>query len=210
MIGPIEKGANDGQAKHGKDLIAAIKAGLPSRPRAATGASKGKRKGRKSGASKIVNSTAGPTSSAAPAPSDWGLLEPVHGLLGPVVDIAKPILTGNVLYGLLVGLLVASWFRVGSNPKAREVGMFTSPERLAAYEEIWRREENELWDWLEDRVGMDRLRDTGSLRSERLHVEGGLRHEKMETRAIDNAVRVTEEKLAVLKKAIEDRKRKME
>jgi hypothetical protein len=32
---------------------------------------------------------------------------------------------------------------------------FPSAQRLAAYEEIWRAEENELWRWLEDRAGMD-------------------------------------------------------
>lgn len=209
QIGPIEKGANDGQTKHGKDLIAAIRAGLTSRPRAATGLSKGKKKGRKSGISKNADGAAKTASSSTPAPTDWGLLEPLHGILGPVVDMARPVLTGNVLYGLLVGLLVASWFRFGGTGGrgGRDLGLFTTPERIAAYEEIWRREESELWDWLEDRVG---LRDVvgGGLTGKRDNGHSVGAEERMEGRMVDDALKITEQKLAVLKKAIEERKKR--
>lgn len=126
-----------------------------------------------------------------------------------MLDIVKPLLTGNILYGLLVGLLVASWFRFGfyGTGGNRDLGMafFGTPERIAAYEEIWRREESELWDWLEERVGMDKLRDVGSTEGARV-VQDRLRDEKMEEREVDAAIKATEEKLRILKSAVEKRK----
>ena len=123
------------------------------------------------------------------------------------MDILKPVLTGNILYGLLVGLLVASWFRFGfsgSGGRNRDVGLFGTPDRIAAYEEIWRREESELWDWLEERVGMEQLRERGG--GERKGMEERLRDERMEKRELDTAIRVTEEKLKVLKGVVEKKK----
>lgn len=125
------------------------------------------------------------------------------------MDIIQPLLTGNILYGLLVGLLVASWFRFGSlraGNNGRDIGFFGSPERIAAYEEIWRREESELWDWLEDRVGMDKLRDVGSMRVEKQILNDRLQTEQMEERAVDAAIRVTEEKLNALKHVVGKKK----
>jgi hypothetical protein len=142
---------------------------------------------------------------------DWGLLEPLHGILGPVLDIVRPLLTGNILYGLLVGLLVASWFRFGFSSKggtSRDLGMsfFGTPERIAAYEEIWKREESELWEWLEERVGMDRLRNVGKMPIEGKIIEDRMKDEQMEDREVDAAIRVTEEKLNVLKDVVGKKK----
>lgn len=208
--GPIEKGANDGQIKHAKDLVASIKGSLSSSRGPSASGGKGKKKGRKGKDSKsAVKATAGDIKSK-PSSEDWGVFEPIHGIAGPVVDIIKPLLTGNVLYGILVGILVASWFRfglTGSGGHSRDMSMFGSSDRIAAYEEIWRREESELWKWLEDRVGMDRLRDVGSLRAEQHHITSKLKDERMDARAVDAAVRVTEERLKVLKHAL-DGKRK--
>lgn len=142
---------------------------------------------------------------------DWGLFEPLHGIFGPVFDIIKPLLTSNIMYGILVGLLVASWFgfgRYGSN--SQNMTMFGSPDRVAAYEEIWRREESELWDWLDDRVGMDRLRDVGSMRAEKQQFDVRLKDERMERREVENAVKVTEEKLRVLKSTLETKKSQLQ
>lgn len=154
--------------------------------------------------------------STALAKKDWGLLEPLHPLLGPVVDTIMPLLTGNVVYGLLVGLLVAAWFGFGftSRPVPRhfghELGYFGYPDRLAAYEEIWRREESELWEWLEERVGLDRLSEGTVLHARKRTVEPRtleekLREERMDEREIREAIKVTEEKLNVLKGVV-DRK----
>lgn len=86
------------------------------------------------------------------------------------------------------------------------MGFFGSPERIAAYEEIWRREESELWDWLEERVGMDKLRDVGSMRVEKQILNDRLQTEQMEERAVDAAIRVTEEKLNALKHVVGKKK----
>ena len=210
MTGPIEKGANDGQVQYTKDIIASLKAAVSSRrgTAAVVSSGKGKKKGRKGRESKSINRATDGASDSKPEAENWGLFEPLRGILGPIVDILKPVLTGNILYGLLVGLLVASWFRFGFLGKGgsnREVGFFGTPERIAAYEEIWRREESELWDWLEERVGMERLREAKNP-SERKNMEDKLRDERMEQRELDTAIRVTEEKLKVLKRAVEKKK----
>lgn len=170
---------------------------------------KGKKKGRKGRESKSINRATDGASDSKPEVENWGLFEPLHGIFGPIVDILKPVLTGNILYGLLVGLLVASWFRFGFSGKGgsnRDVGFFGTPERIAAYEEIWRREESELWDWLEERVGMERLRQASKNPGEMKNMEDKLRDERMEERELDAAIRVTEEKLKVLKGVVEKKK----
>lgn len=255
---PIEKAANDGQAQYGRDIIAGLKEALLSRTRGPSangapggGRGKGGKKGRK-GKTTLASGTAGDSERHKPkqsVSSDWGLLEPVHGILGPAIDIIKPLLTGNVMYGLLVGLLVASWFGFGFNSNngggggVGGVGGLRrgAPDRIAAYDEMWRREESELWDWLEERVGLDRLMDgnglgVGAVGSEGRPgsrgsgsgsgsglpqhspllrrrvveprtVEEKLREERMDDREVREAIRVTEEKLKVLKEVV-DKKEK--
>lgn len=114
------------------------------------------------------------------------------------------------MYGLLVGLLVAMWFGFGSPPKNNtsfgpDMG-FYSPSRQAAYEEVWRRQDSELWEWLEERVGMERLNsDPPSARKRAIEhrtVEDKMREERMEDREIQEAIRVTEEKLRVLREVV--------
>jgi len=108
------------------------------------------------------------------------------------------------MYGLLVGLLVASWFRFGLKGRGTggDVGWgVQTPERIAAYEEIWRREESELWEWLEERVGMERLRDVAS--GEEKVLKERLRNEHLEAKEVDHAIKVTEERLRVLKEVVE-------
>ncbi|KAM7186563.1 hypothetical protein V8F20_011330 [Naviculisporaceae sp. PSN 640] len=228
---PIEKGANDGQAQYGKDLFASLKAAV-SRSRASTtlsgvaAAKGGKKRARKSKAL-----ASGPTSDVENGLSkvssnkqDWGLFEPARPILGPLVDAVRPILTGNVVYGLLVGLIVATWFGFGSNrglqsssPEMAIFGAANYPQRLAAYEEMWRREESELWDWIEERAGLDRLmgggggafdgrhgrKTKGSSGVEYRTMEEKLREERMDEREIREAIRVTEERLRVLKQVVD-------
>lgn len=192
-----------------------LKAAVSSRRGTATPApgGKGKKKGKKGREAKGVSKTTDGAADSKPAAKDWGVLEPVHGIFGPVVDILQPILTGNIMYGLLVGLLVASWFRFGFSGKnhgsGHDHGMayFSTPERVAAYEEIWRREESELWEWLDDRVGMDRLRDASKMPVEARTMNDKLKDEKMGDREMDDAIRVTEEKLQVLKANVQKRKK---
>lgn len=147
---------------------------------------------------------------------DWGALEPIHGILGPVVAIFKPLLSGNMVYGLVVGLLVAAWFSYGRQSGGRgHVGMgWSSAERVAAYEEIWRREEGELWEWLEARIGMQGVGGLEGLgiREANLDVRQGIQ-ERLESETADDAdvneaIKVTEEKLRTLKRVVDKRKKK--
>ncbi len=105
---------------------------------------------------------------------------------------------------------MASWFRFGFYGRGSGAGdlstYFGTPERVAAYEEIWRREESELWEWLEDRVGMDRLREVGKMPIEAQTMQGRLKDERMDEREMDAAIRVTEERLRVLKASVEKAK----
>ncbi|KAJ2998044.1 hypothetical protein NUW58_g453 [Xylaria curta] len=212
--GAIEKGAKDGQGVYWKDLSTSLKSAVSSRARTTTlnGTVRGKKKkakGRLNQASK--DSLKGPVDSA-PKTHDWGLAEPLHGILGPVFDILKPVMTGNVVYGLLVGLLVSTWFGFGFNSQHRGIGYgrdtaFNSyPERAVAYEEIWRREESELWDWLEERVGLHRMNEGGTPISKQVPeprtMEQKLREECMGEREVEEAIKITEEKLDILKSVI--------
>ncbi|KAI1133736.1 hypothetical protein F5Y10DRAFT_4156 [Nemania abortiva] len=219
LKGPIEKGAKDGQQTYWKDLLTSLKGAVSSRARTATlnGTVRGKKKkakGKLHRASK--DSLRGPTDSSSPKTSDWGLFEPLHGILGPIFDILKPVMTGNVVYGLLVGLLVSTWFGFGFNSQHRGIGYergmaFSSyPERAVAYEEIWRREESDLWDWLEQRVGLHRMNEGGTPIRKRVTeprtMEAKLQEERMSEREVEEAIKITEEKLHVLKSVI-NRKR---
>ncbi|KAI0160908.1 hypothetical protein GGR52DRAFT_582461 [Hypoxylon sp. FL1284] len=220
LKGPIEKGAKDGQTTYCKDIFASLKAAVSSIPRQATingGAAKGKKKRAKGKLHQVSKeSLDGQVDLVSSKSHDWGVLEPVHGILGPIVDIIRPVLTGNVVYGLLVGLLVATWFGFGFNgqprgtPYGRDLGFLGYPERAVAYEEIWRREESDLWDWLEERVGLHRLNGEAMPVRKRVleprTVEEKLREERMNEREVEEALRVTEEKLEVLKSMMDRKK----
>lgn len=210
----IERGANDGQTQYCKDLFASLRAAVSSRPRTGTlgGAARGKkraRKGKSAQASTLASDTEG--AGKAAAKQSWGLLEPARPFLGPVVDTIRPILTGNVVYGLLVGLLVASWFGFGTRPAPPRFGPHdlayaSYPQRMAAYEEMWRREESELWEWLEERVGLERLGSDPLPRKRSVDprtVEERLREERMDEREVREAIRVTEEHLEALKAVVD-------
>ncbi|KAM3071733.1 hypothetical protein ACMFMG_009604 [Clarireedia jacksonii] len=220
LKGPIEKGANDGQVQYTKDVVAALKSAVSSRRTAASGpgGSKGKRKGKKGQKANNLSKSTDGSSESKPEESNWGLFEPVRPVLSPVVDILKPLMTSNIMYGLLVGLLVASWFRFGrpiGGTGSRDtlgVGYIGTPERIAAYEEIWRREESELWLWLEERAGVDRLREVGRMPIERKDIHDRYMDERdagvLQEKEVERAIKVTEEKLRVLKDVVEKNKNK--
>ncbi|KAI0542959.1 hypothetical protein GGR58DRAFT_450152 [Xylaria digitata] len=219
LKGAIEKGSKDGQAQTWKELCASVKNAVSSRARAATlnGTVRGKKKkakGKLNRASK--DSLRGPADLTSPKTRDWGLFEPLHGILGPVFDILKPVMTGNVVYGLLVGLLVSTWFGFGFNGQQRSIGYgrgvaFSNyPDRAVAYEEIWRREESELWDWMEERVGLHRMKEGEAPIRKRVTeprtMEEKLQEERMSEREVEEAIKITEEKLHVLKSVIDRKK----
>ena len=180
-------------------------------------ARKGKRKGKKEVFdAEEANAKREAVVAAEIEASNWGALEPVHGMLKPVITLLSPFITSQVIVAVLFALLLFTWI----NPPRRggmSVGYpgYASPERLAAYEEIWRREESHLWDWLEDRVGLENIYAPGA--------EGGSKQDRqkvlasrkmgkklddvrMSERQMDDAIRVTEERLLALKDAVARKK----
>lgn len=140
----------------------------------------------------------------------WGILEPLHRILEPFAGIFQPFITSQVIIAVLFILLLYTW--LSSSRGGAGVGFpdYSSSARLAAYEELWRREESELWDWLEDRVGLDHLyapplAKEQNTRQKILQARGMARmleDERMSEQQMDNAIRITEERLGVLKEAI--------
>lgn len=213
--GPIEKGANDGQTQYCKDLFASLKSAVSTKVR--TGGAgpgpKGKKKSKKSKAAGSATDAEDEQVRPRNVPKkDWGPLEPVRGILEPILDIVKPLMTGNMMYGILVGLLVATWFGFGlpGRQASGDVRMYGYPDRLAAYDEMWGREESELWEWLEERVSLERLHDgnlpTRKRAIEPSTVEERVREDRMDDREIQEAIKVTEEKLKVLKSVMDKKK----
>ena len=216
--GPIERGANDGQIEFVKSLVAALNAAVTTKPPVKGVARKGKRKGKKEvfdAEEAIAQREA--TGTTVQQASDWGPLEPVHGILKPVIALLGPFATSQTVIAVLFALLLYSWI----NPPARKgagVGFpgYTSPERLAAYEEMWRREEHNLWDWLEDRVGLDGVYapSLDGDKRERQKVLNAkqmgkkLDDERMNGRQMDSAIKVTEQRLSALKDAVARKKEK--
>ena len=71
---------------------------------------------------------------------------------------------------------------------------------------MWRREESELWEWLEERLTLDRVQSAISPRKkamEQKSVGEKIREDGMQDREIREAIRVTEEHLEVLKSVID-------
>ncbi|OJD25266.1 hypothetical protein ACJ73_03366 [Blastomyces percursus] len=243
LKGPIEKGANDGQTSFGNDLVKALRVGVAPRSRGTTPPKgvgkgvKGKRKGASAAELEVADSGKAALESGRQQVEDWGILEPLRGPLGPVVNIFNPFWSGNVAAGVIAIVLMMVWFR--SQPPSRlgpsGVGspLLSIPERIIAYEELWQREESELWNWLEERVGMDglaypvvnpvpssekgdkadhlrteRQRQRQQLMSEK-ELEARLRNEKMTKREMEDAISITQQRLDMLK-AVMERKREDE
>ena len=203
-----------------KAIIAALKAASTTKPPVKGVGRKGKRKGKMDVFdAEEANAQRHASVAAEQKASDWGLFEPLHGPLKPIVALVSPFITSQTVIAVLFVLLIYTWI----NPPGRSVvGVgfpgYSSPARLAAYEEIWRREESNLWDWLEDRVGLDGIyapspnggRNEQS-RQKMLaarNVGKKLEAERMSERQMDDAIRVTEERLSALKDAVGRKKGK--
>ncbi|KAH1793150.1 hypothetical protein KXX36_003490 [Aspergillus fumigatus] len=220
LKGPIEKGAIDGQTTFGNELVATLKAAVAPRGRGAgatkAGGKTGKRRKNDTGAEEAATVASNTAQDAnVPQAKSWGFLEPVHGLLGPVVDILKPVLNGNVAVLVIGILLFMVLFRSPSQSRvSHDIGCpgYSLPQRLAAYEEMWRREESELWSWLEDRVGMEGMAfpaanrpSDSQLRQGSLQLQDKLRNERMSDREMKHAIRTTRERLDVLEEILSKR-----
>lgn len=210
-------------------MVKSLKALVVARGRAASGGRfKGRRK--KGGAAAREASTTGSLKIVADGntrqPESWGLFEPVRPILEPVTSMLKPLWSGNVVI-LVVGLLLyMMFFRTPSSSSmlSNDIGCpgLSLPQRLAAYDEMWRREESELWNWLEDRVGMDGMvfpslnhrmpESNAGHRSFRVNAAderdlvARLREEKVSDREMDHAIRTTRQRLETLEEIMNKRK----
>jgi hypothetical protein len=200
LKGPIEKGANDGQLQYQKDIVAALKSAVQAKNPSKAGV-KGKKGGkkRKDAGETSPDLSASNSSAISKVPDPhWGLFEPLRGLLGPIADLIHP----SLIIALLILTISILWFRLSSARAANTTfGLpSASPQRAIAYEELWRREESELWKWLEQRAGVEEGGVPSFLgrREEAKSGKGG----EMEQRKVEEAVRVTKERLEVLERAV--------
>jgi hypothetical protein len=147
--------------------------------------------------------TTAPTTINQPKQSNWGLLEPLRSLLGPIADILESIFTPQVIITILGALLMYQWFFRGSSAVTGP-NQWSAAQRSVAYDEIWRHEESDLWNWLEERVALDRAHS--SVAGARLQPEPGMQNPmapgSMKEREMDDAIRVTEQRLKALKDAV--------
>lgn len=213
----------------GNELVKSLKIGVVPRGRAnGAGRTKGRRK--KGDAAARDASAAASLQAAVDASSghaqSWGFLEPVRPILEPITSMLKPLWSGNIAI-LIVGLLLYMVFFRSSSTTSRHGHDvvhpgFSLPQRLAAYEEMWRREESELWNWLEDRVGMDGMvfptlhhrmpepqasRKTPRVNTADEHdLAARLREEKVSDREMDHAIRTTRQRLDILEEMMDKRK----
>ena len=200
LKGPIEKGASEGQLQYGKDIVAFLKAQVSGGKVAKVKTKKGKKK-------RTL------TDSSAPAPIQdveqpatkaisWGPLEPVHAILSAIVDILEPMISVNAILGVL--LVFASLLLVRQSYFGPRT-VLPAAQRTAAYDEIWKNEEAELWRWLEDRIGMDEIATprTGQKRTFAARID----NELLSERDMDDAIRVTQERLEALKEVVNRRRR---
>jgi hypothetical protein len=110
----------------------------------------------------------------------------------------------KILTSLLLILLVWSYFfRSPTSSPSSLSHPHTPAERIAAYEQIWRTEEAELWKWMEERVALDRVHDAAGARvRQAVDMQDRLVDERVGERVVDEAIRVTEERLEGLKRAV--------
>ncbi|RPA82293.1 hypothetical protein BJ508DRAFT_414149 [Ascobolus immersus RN42] len=159
LKGPIEKGASDGQTSYCAALLASLRKEIE--PAAAGGRKGGKKGRRKRGDTNSAAPTTGsaPKPSASSAPSNQG---PVMAILSGAFNIIKPLLPNAeanphtlLLYILILTLSLLLIKRspvtvVQDASQLQSVGGDKTPDM----QRLWRREETEMWDWIEDRVGV--------------------------------------------------------
>ncbi|OQV05273.1 GRAM domain-containing protein [Cladophialophora immunda] len=233
LKGPIEKGANEGQQQYGDSLVKVLKGAVSGRPRGTTNASKGskltkkKRKGEKKSKEEKIEEE-------KKQAVNWGIFEPLRPLL-PVIDMLRPVMKMEVVVAILFIMVMLMWVR-GPAGTTQLSPYKSHTERLAAYDSLWSREENEFWDWLESRASIDTIslreksatsfgrpnkdenRDTAKQRltqkqrqkrsrsSAGQDVEARIKEEKFSQREMEDAIKVTKERLEILEKVMEKNK----
>lgn len=216
LKGPIEKGALDGQTQYGDDLVKTLKNAL-GRARAPTSGSKGPKIGKKKrkGTKKEKGDS---VQTETKEKEDWGVLDFARPMLGPIIAPLKPFVQMNVVVTVLVIMVLWMWFRTPSTSSIARAGRM---ERLSHYDDLWRREESDLWDWLQDRAGVDGAIIRDSLKTQTLQdkdtkqklkqrqkllkskdLQSRLREEKKSMKEMEEAIRVTQERLDSLQRAL--------
>lgn len=211
-------------------MVNALKQGVAPRARPAK-AGKGKGKRRRTVTVQANANTADNVAAKSTRQSaDWGLFEPLRSLLSPIVDIFQPFLSSNIVLGTLFMMMLMMWLRTPSQTSVGYPGVgYHGPsltERMIAYEELWRREESELWNWLDERVGFDglvfkdamsehddpqaRLRPQHRRSKSERDLDARIRDEKMTEREVEYAIRVTHDRLGTLQRVFERRKRQQQ
>ncbi|KAL7275079.1 hypothetical protein RUND412_001981 [Rhizina undulata] len=220
LKGPIEKGANDGQVAFNKNLLAALRREVQPKEIKQAGAKgkKGKRKKDRDAKGELTGKAAGGAQKAHDSGSagtadleSWGIFPPLKTYLGPIVDILQPLFQGNIAVILICVLLVVIVINQtrGGNSSAKDVQYRTVPVGRAHWEDLWRNEEDSLWEWLEDRAGLYTIGEVSRgrrMKSYERAIERMPLTEGMKEREVEEAIGVMEERLAVLRKIVEDRK----
>lgn len=166
------------------------------------------RNGKSKKRSKTAALEEAPTIAAPTAPqpkqSNWGLLEPIRPLV-PFSDTIESLFTPQIIITVLGALLIYSWFFRAGPAGLSGPSQWNTHQRQVAYDEIWRHEESELWKWLEQRVAIDRVQHEvgGKFAPESDEMRSRVQPRDMKEREIDEAIRVTEEKLVELKGSVQ-------
>lgn len=184
-------------------LRTAVSASKAALPRAPGKGGKSRKRSKTQDQDEVPAPIATPSPSTQAKQSNWGLLEPVRSLLGPVADIIDSLFTPQAVITILGVLLIYSWFFRGSST-AVGPNQWSTAQRQVAYDEIWQHEESELWNWLEERVALDRAHVSVSdarVRSDDKKQEH-ISPDTMKEREVDEAIRVTEQKLKALKDSV--------
>ena len=196
-IGPIEKGATDGQTTYCVELVKSLKAAVSSpskRTRPGPGGKGTASRRRKRSPSASFKPAGGSTKNAEP---NWGLLEPIRGVVSPVTDIFAPFVSANLVISILLLFILFNYLRT---PRAVPGGVGPGfPVQKGAYEAHWYAEEGELWEWLDRRIGVkveDAFQETEK-------VKGGQGTAgRMKDREVKSAIKRTEETLKRLKRGL--------
>lgn len=216
FLGPIEKGASDGQIAFNKSLLSSLRREIIPK-RAAGKGGKGKknrrdtdartRGGRAVGASSVVAVT--------PGPESWGLFEFLRPYLGPIGDILGPMLPAN--FGIMVMAVLVTWFiATRFRSPAANNGQMTATGRYPPYynlEDMWKNQEERMWDWIEDRVGMDGVpglqysNREGKRREFERKYAAKAAGKGIKSRQVDEAIAVMEERLESLKRLVDKDKK---
>ncbi|KAK9362644.1 hypothetical protein V1504DRAFT_403012 [Lipomyces starkeyi] len=180
--GPVEKGANDGQQQAANQLVAALNEEFQPKARKVKGRKRrgGKHKGAvKEAAEHETAKTEEPMSIFATIMSLFGF-----GSDGTYITY--------VVIALFAALLIASLWLIFSGGKK---------DKISRWDTLWDMEEQNLWEWLEDRTG-----HVGAAMGTKSHSNSTPVRSKgwLSRREIEEAIQITQQRLDLLRKKMEN------